>query len=252
MVVYKNMEDRRKIAVLIDSDNFAIKYYSILKDELDQIGDIVIARAYGNFDKDIKKDFANFGINPILQTPYTPGKNASDIRIVIDAIELLSERYIDCFCLATSDSDFTPLAMRLKEKNMVVIGAGEAKTPDPLKKVCHQFINVDEIYINAHKPLDLPAVKTTKKETKSKEDNTDNLKIAQLVKTISGIIESEKYDDGFALFSDVITQLQKKKTDFNPKNYGAVTSKSLPFFKQFLSAYFEFKNEGTIYRIKQK
>ncbi len=270
------MEERKSIVVLIDSENFAIKYFKILKNELDEIGDIVVVRAYGNFDSKIKKEFLELGINPILQPPYTTGKNATDIRMVIEAMEFLSKGFYDCFCLATSDSDFTPLAIRLKEERKYVIGAGKGTTPSPLKNTCHKFINVDEIFNALNKePIVIEsketikevttvikakdALKTISKKTKTenKNNNSNNTpmnvnKIYEIVLLINDIIESRSDEEGYALFAYVIEILTKNKTDFNPKNYGATSSQALPFFKKFLNQYYTLKQTDSSVYIKIK
>ena len=129
-------ENNHKIAVLIDYDNFNNEeFLKVLFEELNEYGDIIIKEAYfsdldstiTNKNKATKHKFIEklqtLGINPKLQIPYTKGKNAADIRIAIEAMDLLNKDYITCFCLASSDSDLTPLATKLKNENKFVIGA---------------------------------------------------------------------------------------------------------------------------------
>jgi uncharacterized protein (TIGR00288 family) len=226
--------ERKKIALLIDQDNFSLKYFNVLKDELNEIGDIIIIRAYGNFTDKAKKDISELGINPFLQLPYTAKKNASDIRIVIDAMDLLAKEYINCFCLATSDSDFTPLVIKLREENIFVLGAGESKTPPSFKRQCDQFINVDEI------------LAASESQTKVGDE-----RIIKLVKDINAIIKTIADGEGYAYFSEVLNILRKNQPDFNPKNYSTI-GKSLPFFQKELGKYYDFKKVELADLIKVK
>ena len=247
-----NRNDKRKyIALLIDSDNFSANYLNVLRDELHEIGDIVVARAFGDFSAINKNQFHDLGILPVLQTPYTQGKNASDIRITIDAMDILRKDKVDCFCLATSDSDFTPLAIRLKEEGMTIIGAGEEKTPKPFRNVCHKFILVDVIYRGIEERKNVNKKAPSKGKTKKPEKKVDSDQIIELVTIIDRIIDSNKDSDGYALFGYVVDLLGKAQTDFSPKNYGATSSLALPFFKDFLAKYYEFASAGTIYRVRK-
>ncbi|MDE7082969.1 MAG: NYN domain-containing protein [Clostridia bacterium] len=123
----------RTIALLIDSDNVSAKYFSIILDELSQYGKVTYRRLYGDFTNPKangwKQALLDYSIEQIQQVAFTTGKNATDSKMIIDAMDILYKGNVDCFCLATSDSDFTNLAMRFRNDNLVVIGAGEQKTP---------------------------------------------------------------------------------------------------------------------------
>lgn len=230
-------ETRMTIALIIDFDNFnSESYLEILLRELNEMGDVVIKKAYySNFvDKQMKEKFIRYGIVPVMQVAYSERKNATDIRIAIEAMEMLDRDYINCFCIATNDLDFAPLVARLKEENKYIIGAGNHTTKDSYKQLCNRFINVDEI------------AESLKPRPK------DNKKYKVLVQEVSEIIDSVANEEHFALFSDVMNLLYKKHPDFNPKNYGVPFSKPLVFFSKELSPYFELKNSGTIYSVKNK
>ena len=120
----------RTIALLIDSDNVSSDYFSILLDELSQYGKVTYRRLYGDFTNPRANGWKNalleYSIEQIQQVAFTTGKNATDSKMIIDAMDILYQGKVDCFCLATSDSDFTNLAMRFRNDNIAVIGAGHA------------------------------------------------------------------------------------------------------------------------------
>jgi uncharacterized protein (TIGR00288 family) len=126
--------DEKKFALLIDSDNVSSKYIKIILAELAKYGNVTYKRLYGDLTKPTNKSWKDallsHSIIPIQQYNYTTGKNSTDSAMIIDAMDILYSGHVDGFCLATSDSDFTRLAMRLRESGMTVIGMGEQKTPE--------------------------------------------------------------------------------------------------------------------------
>lgn len=233
------MDKRKKIALLIDYDNFnSEKYFPVLFEELNEIGDILVKYAYySNLnDSTIKEKFVRHGIEPMSQISYSKGKNAVDIRMTIEAMSLLEKDYIDCICLATNDSDFTPLVYELQKHNKYIVGAGDNKANDNYKNAFNYFISVEKI-----------TSKITK-EVKGKEEDVFN----GLIKVINRIIESNHDDKGFSDFSYVILTLKNQMKDFNPKNYGAKNKQVLPFFQNELKRFYELSKQGTIYSVKIK
>jgi len=228
-------EQRKKIALLIDYDNFnQEKYLPILLNELNEIGDVLIRYAfYSNLnDGTIKEKFIKYGIEPMSQIAYTKGKNAVDIRMTIEAMNLLRQDYIDAICLATSDSDFTPLVYQLQKYNKYVIGAGDNKATHTYMNVFNEFISVEKI-------------------SKPKEDDKkSNKPIEKLIKKVNSIIDKNHNEEGYADFSYVINMLKSNMKDFSPKNYGAKNKQSLPFFQKQLKATYELKQEGTLWFIR--
>jgi uncharacterized protein (TIGR00288 family) len=249
------MSERKKIALLIDYDNFnKFDYFKILFEELNEIGDVIIKHAYYSnlTDGTIKEKFIKLGIEPISQIAYSTGKNAVDIRIALEAMELLNRNYIDCFCLATNDSDFTPLVMHLQKNNKYIIGAGDDKASDSFIKACNYFISVSKILQSKTKPVPkpngAPALPLTAKTTDKKKivpvTPQKDEEMEKLVKVISNIIDSNHEDDGFSDFSWVMLTLNNEIRDFNPKNYGCNNKNALPFFKNYLAKYFELKTDN--------
>ena len=127
------------IALLIDSENVSAKYMSALDKELILFGKVTYKRMYGDFTGEESKAWKtivnDYSITPVQQFSYTKGKNATDSKMIIDAMDILYSGNINGVCLMSSDSDFTGLAKRLKESNIFVIGAGEKKTPCSFVKV---------------------------------------------------------------------------------------------------------------------
>jgi len=249
------METNYKIAVLIDFDNFNnVDFLKLLFDELNDYGDVIIKEAYfSDINSTIsseEKTHTKFieklqflGINPKLQIPYTKKKNATDIRIAIEAMDLLNKDYITCFCLASCDSDLTPLATRLKKENKYVIGAGVEMTPKAFKDECNFFINIDT-RIKDSKNEEQKQKELSKNKQNYKANNDLKKKIKDLVAMVNKIIEENKDERGFARFSQVIGILKKRQTDFSPKNYGYTNKNTLPLFRDVLNEYYYIELDG--------
>ena len=142
------MEDLN-IALLIDSDNVSPRYISGILSELSKYGKITIRRMYGDWSQDRLHSWmrcsSRFSLTPVMQPNNTPGKNASDIGLIIDAMDILYTGDVQGFCLVSSDGDFNKLATRLREAGKFVIGMGEKKTPESFRASCERFIFLDVI-----------------------------------------------------------------------------------------------------------
>ncbi|MDR1138733.1 MAG: NYN domain-containing protein [Clostridiales bacterium] len=157
----------KTIALLIDSDNISREYYSVLLEELSKYGRVTYRRLYGDFSKPKQNGWQSVllehSIEQRQQSNYTKGKNSTDSSMIIDAIDILYTGKVDCFCLATSDSDFTGLAVRFRNDNLIVIGAGEKKTPQSFRHACDRFIAIDDL-LQVHR---LSRTKDIAQQTKS-------------------------------------------------------------------------------------
>ena len=146
------MEDIN-IALLIDADNISSKYISVILSELSKYGKITIRRMYGDWSQERLRSWMNcsagYSLTPVMQPNNTPGKNASDIGLIIDAMDTLYANSVQGFCIVSSDGDFNKLATRLRESGKVVIGMGEKKTPESFRVSCERFIFLDVISGNA-------------------------------------------------------------------------------------------------------
>ena len=202
------------LAVLIDGDNIPSAHVKEMMEEIAKYGNPTIKRIYGDWTKPHLSKWKNLllenAITPIQQYGYTTGKNATDSAMIIDAMDILYSSKVNGFCLVSSDSDFTRLAVRLREAGMQVIGIGEKKTPNPFIVACDRFIYV-EILKNK-----------TDREALDIESEKDNLdKITQKdIELIATTISDVSDDDGWAFLGDVGSLLQKKQPNFDSRNFG--------------------------------
>ena len=223
------MENELKFAVLIDADNISDKYIKIILEETANNGVATYKRIYGDWTSPQLSSWKNVlldnSIIPMQQYSYTTGKNATDSAMIIDAMDILYSGTVDGFCIASSDSDFTRLAARLRESGMQVIGMGESKTPQPFISACNQFKYLDLLFEKrqeeASEPLAKP--KEVKEKTKPQKDQ-EKIKI-----TINSIIEKFSDDDGWIFSGKLGDQLSKRLPDFDVRNFGY--SKLTPFIK---------------------
>jgi uncharacterized LabA/DUF88 family protein len=152
--------DTPLLAVLIDADNTSHKHAKAIFDEIAGFGEASVRRIYGDFSSSHMKGWsgvqAEFGIVPHHQPANTVGKNASDIALVIDAMDLMHSARFDGFVLVSSDSDFTRLASRIREQGLDVYGIGQQKTPDAFRKACKRFIFIENL-LGSEQAADKPA-----------------------------------------------------------------------------------------------
>ncbi len=206
-----------RLAVLIDGDNIPSAYVKEMMEEIAKYGNPTIKRIYGDWTKPNLGRWKNMllenAITPMQQYGYTTGKNATDSAMIIDAMDLLYSEKVDGFCIVSSDSDFTRLAIRLREAGMKVIGIGEKKTPEPFIVACDKFIYI-EILKGKSKEEDSKEKKGT-----IKKDETEKI-TPKVIKLIASTISDLADDDGWAFLGDVGSLLQKKQPNFDSRNYG--------------------------------
>ncbi len=151
-------------------------------------------------------------ITPIQQYSYTSGKNATDSAMIIDAMDILYSEKVNGFCIVSSDSDFTRLATRLREAGMQVIGIGEKKTPNPFIVACDKFIYIEILKTKTKE-------KASEDEKELDKETFDKISLKE-IKLIATTITDLSDDDGWAFLGDVGSLLQKKRPNFDPRNYG--------------------------------
>lgn len=213
------MTDEMRYAVLIDADNVAAKYTKNILDELSNYGIVTYKRVYGDWTRPNLAGWKNMAldnaITPVQQYSYTTGKNATDSAMIIDAMDILYSNNVDGFCIVSSDSDFTRLAIRLRESGKHVIGMGEKKTPKPFSTAC-----------NAFKYLEVLA----EEEIQPTAEN-EIVEMKMLEPAIIRIIaENANLEDEINI-GELGSRLQGRYPDFDVRNYGY--SKFSQFLKDF-------------------
>ena len=210
------MEKNTRIALLIDCDNVSSSSIEGVLEELAKYGTVNVRHAHGDWKSNhltgwIEKLHPH-AIRPVQQFAYTTGKNATDSAMIIDAMDLLYSNTVDAYALMTSDSDFTPLVMRILESGMPVYGFGEKKTPLPFVDACSQFIYTENLQTGSE---DNSGNTVTVKKRSRKAIRGD----AALVKLLRTSVEQTSEDDGWAHLSKVGSYISNNSS-FSPVNYG--------------------------------
>lgn len=235
----------KKYAVLIDADNVSDKYIKAILDEISNEGTITYKRIYGDWTRpglsSWKNILLNHSITPMQQYGYTTGKSSTDSAMIIDAMDILYSGSVDGFCIVSSDSDFTRLAVRLRESGMNVIGMGERKTPNAFIAACNRFKYLE--IIGGEKVSD--------------DDNVpeDDLSISVVKQAVSEIVSDVSDENGCAALSDVGNILIKRFPSFDVRHFGY--KKLTPFIKSLglydiISVPSEFNPNVKVVLIKEK
>lgn len=222
--------DEKRFAVLIDADNISAKYIKNILDEISNYGIATYKRIYADWTKPTvaawKDALLENSIIPVQQYSYTTGKNSTDSALIIDAMDMLYSNNVDGFCIVSSDSDFTRLAMRLRESGMMVIGMGEEKTPNPFIKSCHQFkfldiIADDDSLTKVKKETDSVSCERTISQVTSKNTVDKSMTSIQIITSeILNIISDLQDNDNGINIGEVGQRIIKRYPDFDVRNYG--------------------------------
>ena len=209
------MEKDKNFAILIDGDNIPSKYIKEMMEEIAKYGNPTIKRIYGDWTKPQlskwKKILLENAITPMQQYSYTTGKNATDSAMIIDAMDILYSEKVDGFCIASSDSDFTKLATRIRETGLTVIGIGEKKTPEPFIVACDRFIYLEILHSQDKE-------EEANKQQKIKK-NIDTIS-PNVIRLITQSVNDLADEEGWAFLGDVGSLIQKKRPNFDSRNYG--------------------------------
>ncbi len=243
------MDHKPRVALLIDADNSPASKIDLILNELSTFGETNIRRAYGNWKKSELKGWEEalheHAIRPMQQFDYSKGKNASDMAMVIDALELLYTDRPDAFGIVSSDADFTPLVMHLRAKGAAVYGFGAQKTPEPFVNACSRFLFLDKL-----RPLpvgdvaggaagdtrdDGEAVTAAPLRATPAQLKQD----AKLVMLLRNAVQAAADDEGWARVGAVGTQIANQAS-FDHRNYGYATLTKLLVATQL----FEIADEG--------
>ena len=228
------MNQDTNIALLIDADNSPASKIEEILDELANYGVINIRRAYGNWKSPHLKGWEavlhEFAIQPMQQFAYTKGKGATDAAMIIDAMDLLYTKSLDGFCLVSSDSDFTPLVMRIRANGLKVFGFGEKKTPEPFVNACSKFLyleNLGNLEPTPTPPAEAqeaakapPPPQPAKLSAKELKGNT------RLVSMLRKSVEAAADEEGWAGLG-AVGQHISKQASFDSRNYGYAKLKDL-------------------------
>ena len=228
-----------RLAVLIDADNAPRVCLKSVMEEIAIYGTPTIKRIYGDWTSPHvsgwKATLLETAVTPIQQYSYTTGKNSTDCAMIIDAMDILYSGNTDGFVLISSDSDFTRLAIRLREAGMYVIGIGERKTPNPFIIACDKFIYIEVIRERAGTAEEAPASagsRRRRKSDKKKQAEKQTEKIAvkpaenksrvpeSVVELIAASVADMADEDGYADLSSLGNLIIKKQPDFDPRNFG--------------------------------
>ena len=237
------MTEPFRIALLIDADNADASKIDAILNDLAEYGECNIRRAYGNWTKpELKRWTAELhgaAIRPMQQFDLTAHKNASDMALAIDAVELLHAAAPDAFAIVSSDSDFTPLVHYLREKGRAVYGYGRANTPAPFQSACSRFTVLDKLGTSG--PSDGAGDDAASKQAESARVPGKTLKgNARLINLLRNAIEAAADEDGFARVGAVGQRIRNQSSE-DPRNYGYST------WTKLLKAIdlFELRNEST-------
>lgn len=226
------------IALLIDADNASPSGIDPVLTVLAELGQVNIRRAYGNWRKVSLKGWVDkmhrYGIEPSQQFDMTKGKNATDMKMTIDAMDMLYRGRVQGFGIMSSDSDFMPLAMRIRQDGYPVYGFGGAKTPEAFRQACSRFIDVNAL-IKAEKEEEQSAASGTSKEGLDED----------LLNLLFDAYNASKRDEqGYAKLSEV-GQRAGNRSSFDTRNYGF--SRLIDMFETIPNFAIDRRDNGQIY-----
>jgi uncharacterized protein (TIGR00288 family) len=234
----------KRIALLIDCDNVSHNSIEGVLEELAKYGMVNVRHAHGDWNNPslsgwIERLHPN-AIRPMQQFAYTKGKNATDSAMIIDAMDLLYSKNVDAFALMTSDSDFTPLVLRILESGLPVYGFGEKKTPKPFVDACSPFIYTENLVPEEEARPNSPDKSESKSRNKLKGDTS-------LFKLLRTAVEQTSEDDGWAHMSKVAHYISNNSS-FSAINYGYKKLGDLIRATELFDV--EMRNDGTAMYIK--
>ncbi len=224
------MEQTKKFAVLIDADNTSHANIEVILEEIAKFGTASVKRIYGDWGVESLKNWQDkllpFAITPVQQFSYIKGKDSTDMKLVIDAMDLLYAGALDGFCIVSSDSDFTPLVSRIRESGRLAYGFGRRNTASSFISACDKFIYVEN----------LAEIKEDRSnEHKGEDDESAPVAIdQQTLQLIYKAISENANDSGWANLASVGKYINSVKSDFDCRTYGSATLskliKKLPVF----------------------
>jgi uncharacterized protein (TIGR00288 family) len=225
---------RSRIALLIDAENLSASYVAEVVAACDQRGKVHYRRAYANWRKaslgNWEAIFRKHAIEAIQQFDFTKGKNAADIALTIDAMDILHDQEVDAFCIASNDGDFTPLVMRLRQSGLEVYGCGTSQVSQAFQEACTQFILLGQAAQNIKNPADsgqkaqktqLQLVPEPPPQTTIPQQPIPGKQLKQdtiLMEILRQVVAKNTNVNGWAEFSVICSSLRQQGHD--PKQYG--------------------------------
>ena len=215
-----------RIAVLIDADNTSPKYAEALLEEVAKYGTPTIKRAYGDFSHQRlsgwTRELNARAIRSMHQIAFTTGKNSTDSALIIDAMDLLYADNVEAFAIVSSDSDFTSLALRLRESGKKVYGLGRKTTPSSLQNACDRFIALEVLTTDSPTDIDddEPEAKSLRAEKELEEKSTQEAPSLNLQSALTKAINATADDDGWVSVSQIGDHLTRTHASFDPRNFG--------------------------------
>lgn len=205
----------RKIAVLVDGDNAQPSLLEKILAEASKYGIITIRRIYGDWTTSNmggwKEMLHTYAIQPIQQFRYTTGKNATDSAMIIDAMDIMYTGSVEGFCIVSSDSDYTRLATRIREKGFFVMGVGRKKTPRAFVNACEVFVYTENLSAESETPAE---------SRKKKSANTGAATIPDCLELLQQAFDMVAEEDGWAPLNMLGQQLRQLDPGFDPRTYG--------------------------------
>jgi uncharacterized protein (TIGR00288 family) len=211
------MQEVKRIALLIDCDNVSHTAIEGVLEELAKHGTVNVRHAHGDWNSPSLSGWADklhpHAIRPMQQFAYTKGKNATDSAMIIDAMDLLYSGNVDAFALMTSDSDFTPLVLRILESGFPVYGFGQKKTPKPFVDSCSPFIYIENLVSGVESDAESGSAPPKKTKAKLRQDSA-------LVRLLRTAVDQAADDDGWANMGQVASYISNNNSSFSSINYG--------------------------------
>jgi uncharacterized protein (TIGR00288 family) len=212
-----------RIAVLIDADNTSPKYAEAILDELAKYGTPTIKRAYGDFSSSRlggwTRELNARAIRAMHQNAFTTGKNSTDSALIIDAMDLLYAGNVEAFAIVSSDSDFTSLALRLRESGKVVYGLGRQKTPVSLQNACDRFIQLE--VLGTDQAADEPDDADNDADADDHGDGADEpAPQLNLQSVLTKAVNATADDDGWTSVSSIGNHIARSQASFDPRSFG--------------------------------
>lgn len=248
------MEKNLRLALLIDGDNAQAALIEPMLAEVSKYGVMIIRRVYGDWSQtnlnSWKEVLNNYALHPEQQFAYTKGKNATDIALVIDAMDFLHTADIDGICIVSSDSDYTRLATRIREKNLFVMGIGKQQTPRAFVNACSVFVYTEILEKPASDDLgtSIPAsVDMGESISGPSIDNPDDP--AYLKRLIQTAYDSTVQEDGWAQLGTMGSNLRKLDPAFDPRTYGY---KQLSQLVEGLREFIDVERDGNAIYVRLK